>query len=51
MDLIVRNAQLRNRKERVDIAVKGEIIAKVGPGLTDMGAREIDAQGMLVTPT
>jgi len=51
MDLIVRNAKLRNREELVDIAVRGEKIEKIAPKLPDTGAHEIDAHGMLVTPT
>ncbi|MCE1246796.1 MAG: amidohydrolase family protein [Firmicutes bacterium] len=51
MDLIVRNALLRNNKEVVDIAVKDGVIQEAGPKLELTGRNEIDALGKLVTPT
>jgi cytosine deaminase len=51
MDLIVRNARLRKKEELADIAVKGERIEKVAPGIAEKASLEIDAEGMLVTPT
>ncbi len=51
MDLIVRNARLRGRDELVDIAIEGENIARIEPGIQGTAEREIDAGGRLVTPT
>jgi N-acyl-D-amino-acid deacylase len=53
-DLVIRNATLvdgtgRDAQVGVDIGVRGEVIAEVGPDLGP-GAREIDATGLLVTP-
>lgn len=48
-DLIVRNAQLRQRDGLVDIGVADGVITAMEPRLADTGTREIDAAGRLVT--
>ncbi len=50
MDLVIRNASLPDGRRQVDIAIEHGRIAAVGPGLQLKGAREIDAQGDLVSP-
>jgi cytosine deaminase len=50
MDLVIRNASLPDGRRQVDIAIEHGRIAALGPGLRVGGAREIDAQGDLVTP-
>jgi cytosine deaminase len=50
MDLVIRNASLPDGRRQVDIAIEHGRIAALGPGLQLKGAREIDAQGDLVTP-
>ena len=49
MDLVIRNATLPDGRH-ADIAIEGERIAGVGAQLPCKGAREIDAEGDLVTP-
>lgn len=49
MDLLIRNARLRDRTDLVDIALSDGLIEAVGPALAP-AAREIDAAGRLVTP-
>jgi len=49
MDLIVRNARFPDRKDLVDLAVKGDTLTEVGPRLTSKAIREIDADGNLVS--
>lgn len=49
MDLLIRNARVRGRRELVDIALSRGRIEAVGPGLAE-AAREIDAGGCLVSP-
>jgi len=47
-DIVIRNAQLRSRKEKVDIGIEKGVIREIGtadPG----GATVIDAGGNLVT--
>lgn len=51
MDLIVRNAKLRDREGLFDIGVAGEKIQAIEPSLDGQGAKEIDADGKLVAPT
>lgn len=49
MDIIIRNASLRDRLEAVDIGIKeGRVVALSGE-IDAEGVREIDAGGMLVT--
>ncbi|WP_028101718.1 amidohydrolase family protein [Pseudoduganella violaceinigra] len=50
MDLVIRNASLPDGRRGVDIAIDQGRIAAVAPGLPAKGAREIDAEGDLVTP-
>src|SRR4051812_34502957 len=50
MDLVIRNAKLRDRKESVDIGVTKDRITAVEPKLASKGAKEIDAAGSLVLP-
>ena len=50
MDLVIRNASLPDGRRGIDIAVDGGRIADVAPALKANGAREIDAEGDLVTP-
>ena len=50
MDLIVRNAKLRDQQGTVDIAVEKERIAAVQPKFPGSGQVEIDAAGSLVLP-
>jgi cytosine deaminase len=50
MDLIVRNAKLRDRKETVDIAVANGRIVSLQPKAAEQGRTEIDAAGSLVLP-
>ncbi|QGZ39438.1 cytosine deaminase [Pseudoduganella flava] len=49
MDIVIRNATLADGRTEVDIAVQDGRIAAVAPRLPVQGAREIDAQGDLVT--
>jgi cytosine deaminase len=50
MDLVIRNASLPDGRRQVDIAVEQGRIAALGPALQVRGAREIDAEGDLVSP-
>ncbi|HZV64957.1 MAG TPA: cytosine deaminase, partial [Telluria sp.] len=50
MDLVIRNASLPDGRRQVDIAIDQGRIAALGPQLPLQGAREIDAEGDLVTP-
>lgn len=50
MDLIIRNGMLPGGNGPVDIAIAGEIIAKIGPNLPDTGKKELCAAGKLVSP-
>ncbi len=50
MDIIIRNATLRDRKDPVDIAMEKDKIAVVQPKIAEKGRREIDAAGSLVLP-
>ena len=50
LDLIIRNANLPDGREGVDIAVENGAIVEVGPGLDARANREIDASGRLATP-
>ena len=54
-DLVIRNARLIDgtgtpARDGVDIAVTGGVITDVAPGVAGRGAREIDADGHVVTP-
>src|SRR6201985_1587331 len=50
MDIIIRNATLRERKDPVDIAMEKDKIAAAHPKSPGKGRREIDAAGSLVLP-
>jgi cytosine deaminase len=50
MDLVIRNATLPDGRRGVDIGIDGPRIAAVQPMLAATGAREIDAEGDLVSP-
>jgi cytosine deaminase len=50
MDIIIRNARIRGRKENLDIAIDGEKISAVTANYPGRAAREIDAGGKLVLP-
>jgi len=50
MDLVVRNARLRRESGVRDIAIREGIVAAIGSRLDIHGAREIDADGNLVSP-
>jgi cytosine deaminase len=50
MDIVIRNASLRGRKDSVDIGITKERISAVEPKLAVKGAKEIDAAGSLVLP-
>ena len=50
MDIIIRNATLRDQKDPVDIAMEKDKIAAVQPKIAEKGRREIDAAGSLVLP-
>ena len=51
MDLIIRNARLRDRKVLADIGIEGERIAAIETSLAVPAAVEIDARGDLVAPS
>jgi cytosine/creatinine deaminase len=50
MDLIIRNAKLRERQNLVDIAIKDGRISLIGENLNLQSNEEIDANGNLVSP-
>ncbi|MGH7268232.1 MAG: amidohydrolase family protein, partial [Candidatus Rokuibacteriota bacterium] len=50
MDLVIRAARVAGFDRPVDVAVRGDRIARIGPALGERGAVEIDAEGRLVTP-
>lgn len=49
MDIIIRNARLRDRPAPVDIGIEGGRVVALGSDIGSANAREIDAGGMLVT--
>jgi cytosine deaminase len=49
MDLVIRNATLADGRKQVDIAIRGDTIAEVGPALALQGAHEVEAGGDLVS--
>ena len=49
MDIIIRNARLRDRLEPVDIGIEEGSVVALGDDVGAESAREIDAGGMLVT--
>ncbi len=50
MNVTIRNATIRDRKDRVDIAIDGEKISAVGPKLQLKAQKEMDVAGSLVLP-
>jgi cytosine/creatinine deaminase len=50
MDLVIRNASLPDGRRQIDIAIENGRIAALGERLALQGAREIDAEGDLLTP-
>jgi cytosine deaminase len=50
IDLIVRNANLPDGRQGIDIAVENGAIVEVGPQLEAQAGQEIDATGRLATP-
>jgi cytosine deaminase len=50
MDIVIRNARIRGRKDAADIVIAGEKIAAVEPKAAAKGRTEIDAGGNLVLP-
>lgn len=51
MDLIIRNARLRERDDVVDIGIKGSFIETIAPEIGASAGETIDADGGLVLPT
>src|SRR6266480_6446567 len=51
MDLIIRQACLRNRPGAWDIGIRGNRITAVAEHIEEKGATEVDAAGKLVAPT
>src|SRR5947209_20559032 len=53
-DLVIRNATIIDGTgspgQHGDVAVTGSLITAVGPRLEDRGERQIDADGLIVTP-
>jgi len=53
-DLVIRNASVVDGTgapaRRADVAVSGDLIIAVGPNIRGSAAREIDADGLVVTP-
>ena len=53
-DLIIRNARVVDGTGspwyRADIAIRGEVIARIAPGITEPAARVIDVAGQVVAP-
>ena len=50
MQLLIKNAKLRNQAALVDIAIDGGLIQAVGKDVGQQADRVIDAGGALVTP-
>ena len=50
MQLIVKNAKLRDRDTLTDIAIDQGVILEIGPNLSYPADTVIDAKGALVTP-
>jgi cytosine deaminase len=51
MDLIIRQARLRNRPGTWDLGITGDRITKVTEHIEETGVAEVEAAGNLVTPT
>ncbi len=50
MDLIIRNAKLRQQEELIDIGIKNGVFEKIEKNLLAKGKKEIDSNGNLVSP-
>ncbi len=50
-DLMIRNAQLRGKTGKVDIAIEKGVIQKVAAGIKEKAGKIVDAGGNLVTET
>ena len=50
MDLIIRNARLRQAEALCDIGLENGLIARISPQIPETGREEIDAAGNLVCP-
>jgi cytosine deaminase len=50
IDLLIRNANLPDGREGVDIAIENGAIVEVGPRIEAQATRQIDASGRLATP-
>lgn len=50
MDLVIKNARLRNEKKLMDIAIKDGLIVKIQPSINDESEKIIDAKGKLTVP-
>lgn len=50
MELIIRNAKLRDQANLVDIAIEDGHFKEIAPSIDDKGKKEIDVNGYLVTP-
>src|SRR4051812_13084158 len=50
MTLTIRNARIRNQKQKVDIAIDSQKISAVAPNLPTPSPNDIDAAGSLVLP-
>jgi len=51
LDLIIRQATVAGAAQPVDIGVRGERIARIGPAIAETSPNEIDAAGRMVTPS
>jgi cytosine deaminase len=51
MDVIIRDATVRDESQSVDIGIKGEYVESVRPGIAAAAPIEIDASGGLVLPS
>ena len=50
LDLLIHNATLPDGRTNMSVAVKGEYIVEVAPGLQAPAAEVLDAQGLLLSP-
>lgn len=50
MDLVIKNARLRNEEKLMDIAIKDGLIVKIQPSINDESEEIIDAKGKLTVP-
>ena len=50
LDLLIHNATLPDGRTNMSVAVKGEYIVEVSPGLQAPAAEVLDAQGLLLSP-